>query len=126
MSYPFPIGVVLVAEFPEASPSGREQAGERPAVVVGAPDLIGSPVYPGLILVPFTTRLGKLSGHPPQLYPQYLPGVAGLTRPSAALTDQVRYVDLARLRSALGRMTEAEFEPIRAALRVMLSMSEST
>lgn len=122
MSYPVPIGVVLIAEFPEASPNGREQAGERPAVVVGMPDFVGTPVYPGLILVPFTTRLDKLTGYPPQLYPQYQPGVAGLTRPSAALVDQVRYVDQARLRTTLGRMTEAEFDPIRTALQTMLSM----
>lgn len=122
MNYPFPVGVILVAEFPEASPNGREQAGERPAVVVGMPDFVGAPVYPGLILVPFTTRLDKLIGYPPQLYPQYQPGVAGLTRPSAALVDQVRYVDQARLRTVLGRMTENEFGAIRTALRTMLSM----
>lgn len=122
MSYPVPIGVVLVAEFPEASPSGREQAGERPAVVVGVPDFVGPPVYPGLILVPFTTRLDKLRGYAPGLYPQYPVGVAGLTRPSAALIDQVRYVDRARLKSFLGRMTETEFEPIRTALQRMLSL----
>jgi mRNA interferase MazF len=123
LSYPVPVGVVLVAEFPEASPSGREQAGERPAVVVGMPDFVGTPVYPGLILVPFTTRLDKLAGRPQQLYPQYLPGVAGLTRPSAALVDQVRYVDQARLRTVLGRMTEAEFDPIRMALQTIFSLS---
>jgi len=122
LSYPVPVGVVLVVEFPEASPSGREQAGERPAVVVGMPDFVGTPVYPGLILVPFTTRLDKLSGYTPELYPLYPVGVAGLTRPSAALTDQVRYVDHARLRNALGRMTEDEFEPIRKALQKMLPL----
>lgn len=115
--------MILVAEFPEASPSGREQAGERPAVVVGMPDFVGAPVYPGLILVPFTTRLDKLAGRPKQLYPQYLPGVAGLTRPSAALVEQVRYVDQARLRAVLGRMTEAEFNPIRTAIQTIFSLS---
>ena len=122
MSYPVPVGVVIVAVFPEASPSGREQIGERPAVVVGMPDFVGPPIYPGLILVPFTTRLDKLSGHPPQLYPGYPAGVAGLTRPSAALVDQLRYVDAARLRGVLGRMTAAEYEPIRNALRIMLPL----
>lgn len=92
-------------------------------MVVRVPDFIGPPVYPGLILVPFTTRLDKLRGAALALYPQYPVGVAGLTRPSAALTDQVRYVDFARLRNALGRMTEDEFEPIRAALQTMLALS---
>jgi len=86
------------------------------------PDFVGPPVYPGLILVPFTTRLDRLRGHTPGLYPQYPVGIAGLARPSAALIDQVRYVDQARLRNVLGRMTEDEFEPIRTALHRMLSL----
>ena len=122
MSYPVPVGVVLIAQFPEASSSGREQIGEHPAVVVGVPEFVGPPVYPGLILVPFTTRLDRLGNAAPALYPRYPVGVAGLTRPSAALIDQVRYVDRARLRNALGRLTEAEFEPIRAALQAMLAL----
>lgn len=117
MSYPRPIGGVLIVEFPEASSSGREQTGLRPAVVVGNPFFVASPVYPGLILVPFTTRLGKLQGHSPDLYPQYSVGAGGLTKPSAALLDQARYVDESRFGNPLGRLTEQEYEPIRLGLQ---------
>ncbi|MFC6662419.1 type II toxin-antitoxin system PemK/MazF family toxin [Deinococcus multiflagellatus] len=53
------------------------------------------------------------------LYPLYQRGCGGLTRDSVALTDQLRYVDQARITGRLGRLTEAEFEPVRQALRGM-------
>ena len=69
--------------------------------------------------MPLTTRLDNLRGAPPTLPPM---GVARLTRPSTALTDQARYVDRARLRDALGRPTWAKFEPIRATLQRVLAL----
>ena len=39
-------GVVFVADFPEHDPSGHEQEGPRPAILVGLPTNAGRPRFP--------------------------------------------------------------------------------
>lgn len=120
MPYPSPLGFILQIDFPMAQPTGREQTHLRPAVVVGAPDFLQSPAYPGLVVVPFTSRLERLASYARGMYPHYARGMGGLTRDSAALVDQVRFVDAVRIQGNLGRLTEQEYEPIRLALAAIL------
>jgi len=119
LTYPAPLGVVLEVNFAAHQPSGTEQSGFRPALIVAVPDFVAAPRFPGLLVVPFTSRIQHFTGRRAALYPLYQRGCGGLTRDSVALTDQLRYVDQARITGRLGRLTEAEFEPVRQALRGM-------
>ena len=56
-------GAVFVGDFHEHDPSGQEQAGLRPAVLVGLPTNAGRPGFPGLLLAPITT-VRALTRHP--------------------------------------------------------------
>lgn len=113
----------MVAKFPQASPTGQEQTGERPAVVVGVPDFIEQPRFPGLILVPFTSKIQHYTNRSRVLYPLYLAGTGGLTKDSIALLDQVRFLDASRLTGYLGHLTDTEYEPVKAGLHKMFGCS---
>lgn len=113
-------GDVVVAALPEQVPSGHEQVGLRPAVVVGLPARPAR--YPVLVLVPLTTRRGPWAESNPQLYPVLAAGSAGLPRASTALCDQVRACDEGRLRVRLGRLDEEAFGSIRQGLRILLNL----
>ncbi|SEJ70331.1 mRNA interferase MazF [Deinococcus reticulitermitis] len=116
------IGDVLKIQFPAARPPGHEQVGTRPAVVVGIPDRLGSPRFPGLIVVPLTTSAGDYVADAPALYPMFPAGTGGLTADSVALTDQVRAVSVSRILSRLGTLTPGEYAPVQEALRGMLEL----
>ena len=109
----------MTARFPESKPAGREQAGDRPAIVVGVPDFIEAPRYPGLILVPLTSQVQHYLGRSSVLYPRFPTRVGGLTRDSVALTDQVRFLDHRRLTGYLGHLTREEYAPVQRALALM-------
>jgi mRNA interferase MazF len=49
------IGDVIAAKFPSQNPSGREQEGYRPAIVVGLPSRLGRLRFPLVFVVPMTT-----------------------------------------------------------------------
>ena len=72
--------------------------------------------YPMLLVVPMTT---SYSGNPP-LYVSLPPGTAGLKQGSTALLDQLLSVDSSRVVGYIGTLTEAEYQPVREALRRML------
>jgi mRNA interferase MazF len=116
------VGDVLKVQFPAARPPGHEQVGNRPAVVVGIPDRLGVPRFPGLVVVPFTTNEGDYAADSPALYPVFQAGTGGLTADSVALTDQVRAVSVSRIFSRLGTLTPEQYAPVRAALRGMLEL----
>lgn len=82
------IGDVVSALFPLHRPGGREQEGYRPAVVVGLPELAGMPRE----------------------------GTANLRSPSVCLLDQVRALDVGRVRSYRGTLNAEEYSPIRKGL----------
>ena len=114
------LGDVLKVQFPVQRPPGHEQVGTRPAVVVGIPELVGRPRFPGLIVVPFTSQLGGYSAASPALYPVLLAGQGGLTVDSVALTDHVRAVGVSRILERLGTLAPGAYAPIQAALSGML------
>jgi mRNA interferase MazF len=95
-------------------PKGHEQEGVRPAVVVGVPQ--GPVLYPVVIVVPLTTRSGPWAKQNPNLYQPLPPGAGGIPRASIVLIDQVRAVDVRRVKAYLGTLEEKTFEPIRSSL----------
>lgn len=86
-------------------------------MIVAVPDFVDPPRFPGLVVVPFTSRIEQYRGLSEDLYPMYPSGSGGLTADSIALVDQVRYVDRARITGRLDRLTEVEFDPIRRVLK---------
>lgn len=115
------IGDVVSALFPLHRPGGREQEGYRPAVVVGSPELAGTPRFGVLIVVPMTTDRGQAwVERSPELYPRYPEGAANLKSPSVCLLDQVRALDAGRVRSYHGTFSAEEYRPIRKGLAKIL------
>jgi len=107
-------GDILLIALPSHNPKGHEQEGSRPAIVVGIPK--GAIRYPVVIVVPLTTQSGSWAIKNPNLY-HYIPqGTAGIPRDSIALIDQLRAVDIQRVRAYLGSLEEELFNPIRNSL----------
>lgn len=92
---------------------GREQAGRRPAVVVGsafACELPNDLVF----VVPCTTKNRELPFHPP---------LTSLGQPSFAMCDQLKSISRQRLlRQHAGRLQESEIEAIQFVLRRMIEV----
>ncbi|MBC7336608.1 MAG: type II toxin-antitoxin system PemK/MazF family toxin [Clostridia bacterium] len=103
---------------PSHDPRGHEQEGVRPAVVVSVPQ--GYVRYPVVIVVPLTTRSGDWARRDPSLYLPLPAGAGGLPRPSVALVDQVRAVDVKRVRGYLGTLGEMDFKLIKNSLLRLL------
>ena len=53
------ISDVVTAKFPSQNPSGREQEGYRPAIVVGIPSRLGKMRFPLVLVAPMTTDRGQ-------------------------------------------------------------------
>lgn len=115
-------GDVLRVELPTLTPAGHEQMGTRPAVVVGVPADLGPVRYPLLVVVPLTTQQGEWSASNRTLYPTLPAGAGGLTADSAALLDNVRGVDAARVRGFLGSLGAPEVALLQAGLRELLGL----
>lgn len=117
------LGAVFLARFPEHDPSGHEQEGPRPAVLVGLPTSAGRPRYPVLMLAPVTTYKGQdWAAAAPGLYPVLKAGTGGLKAPSVVLIDQTRALDAGRLLRYLGTLPPTEYEPIRQALKLTFNL----
>ena len=110
-------GDILLISLPSHAPRGHEQEGLRPAVVVGLPERAGDPRYPTVLVVPLTTQEGTWSRKAPVLYPRIQAGAAGLPRPSIALLDQLRSIDVRRVSRYLGSLGQEEFQPVHDGLR---------
>lgn len=86
---------------------GHEQRGLRPCVVVSDPAANTDQHFPILAVVPVTGTEGR-----GVLYPRLEPGPSGLTKPSFALTDNLRSIDKRRIQTIWGSVTEAELAAI--------------
>lgn len=116
-------GAIFVADFPEHDPSGHEQEGPRPAVLVGLPTNAGRPRFPVLMLAPVTTFRGQAwVTAAPDLYPVLRAGAGGLWVDSVALVDQTRALDASRVSRYLGTLTPKDYAPIRGAVRLIFSL----
>ncbi|MDP8940342.1 MAG: type II toxin-antitoxin system PemK/MazF family toxin [Actinomycetota bacterium] len=86
-------------------------------MVVGLPELAGTPRFGVLIVAPMTTDRGQeWAKRSPNLYPRYPEGTANLRSPSVCLLDQVRALDVSRVRNYRGTLSVEEYEPIRNGL----------
>ncbi|MGW6282817.1 type II toxin-antitoxin system PemK/MazF family toxin [Kribbella sp. NPDC055071] len=93
---------------------GREQAGRRPAIVVGSPLACSLPN--GLVIVvPMTTRDRGLPFHPSVR----LGNTAGY-----AMTDQIKSISLQRLKKPhREQLAPSDVESVKFALRRMIDIS---
>ena len=115
------IGDVITAKFPSQNPSGREQEGYRPAIVVGLPSRLGRLRFPLVFVVPMTTDRGQeWAAINPHLYIRFADGIAGLKSPSIALLDQVRAIDISRIVAYRGSLTTQEYAPIAKSLQQIM------
>jgi mRNA interferase MazF len=115
------IGDVVTAKFPSQVPSGREQEGYRPAIVVGLPSRLGQQRFPLVFVIPMTTDRGQQwAAISPALYVQFSAGVAGLKSPSIALLDQIRAIDVSRILAYRGSLTSEEYGAIAAAIQQIM------
>lgn len=106
-------GTILFADFGESAPPGHEQAGPRPCVVLGVPSAIQATRFPMLVVAPMTTA--ELPAGP--LYPRLQVEMGGLTREGTVLLDQVRALDVKRIRFKIGALADREYDPILATLK---------
>lgn len=106
-----PWSVVWVDFSPQV---GREQAGRRPAVVVGSP--LGAKIHAaaGLVtVVPCTTRDRKFAWHVPVV----------LDRPSWAMCEQLKAVSVARVAGTVrAELADDEVTAVRTLLRRLLGL----
>lgn len=115
------IGDVVTAKFPSQNPSGREQEGYRPAIVVGIPSRLGKLRFPLVFVVPMTTDRGQeWATNSPDLYVRFSAGVAGLKSPSIALLDQVRAIDISRIVAYRGSLTPQQYIAIAETLQKIM------
>ena len=111
-------GDVILVKFPSHQPRGREQEGQRPAVIVGIPQ--GTVRYPVILVAPLTTQLGDWAIENPTLYPRLESGIGGLSRTSIVLIDQLRTVDVRRVVTYLGTLPEEQLRIITTGLKQIL------
>lgn len=115
------IGDVITAKFPSQNPSGREQEGYRPAIVVGIPSRLGKLRFPLVLVIPMTTDRGQeWADINPNLYVRFSAGVANLKSPSIALLDQVRAIDVSRIVAYRGSLTPQQYEAIAESLQKII------
>jgi mRNA interferase MazF len=114
-------GTIVIVALPAMRPTGREQEGTRPCVVIANPDNVGRTRYPVLYVAPMTTAYGGWANSQPKLYPTLTNGMGGINADSVVLLDQVRTVDVSRVRGSTGVLSDSELEPIRAGLRAVFA-----
>jgi mRNA interferase MazF len=102
----------------DLNPTGSEQRGTRPCVVVSSSTHGACPI-PMVIVVPLTTVDRGLPHHV-----SIAVTPAGLDRPSWARTDDIRALSEQRFvaRRPLGVLAPAEREAVRAQLRLMIDI----
>jgi len=116
------IGWVLRVNLAQRIPTGHEQEGLRPVIVVGLPTLAGQPRYPVIVVVPLTTdREQKWVQSSPTLYPRLPSGAGGLPKDSVVLLDQIQIIDASRVVLKLGELKKREMGPIAKGLKRMLN-----
>jgi mRNA interferase MazF len=106
---------VWLADF--GLPTGSEQGGSRPTVIIGSEDHCRFPIQMALV-VPLTTRDRGLPHHI-----VISSAESGLTRASWARTDDIRAISTTRFTQLvpLGRLSDREVEQVRRWVRRMLA-----
>jgi len=105
-------GDIYLAAFPEHDPSGHDQEGVRPALVLAVPARARFPV---LLAAPMTTdRAQAWAVSSPGIYLRLPKGAGGLPVDSILLLDQTRSLDAGRVRRFLGALDQAAFASVLA------------
>jgi mRNA interferase MazF len=110
------IGEIRWADLPATG--GHEQAGQRPVIVVQDDGPCSS--LPTTVVVPLTTNLAS-SRFPCTIVLQPDAGNR-LPQPSVALVFQAPATDRRRLRSQLGKLSDADIRRLAQALRSLLHL----
>ena len=98
-------------------PTGPEQAGVRPAILLQADTL--TPIVTTVIVLPITTNLKRLSIPSSVFIPA---GEAGLEKDSVALCHQLQARGKVRLLTKLGELSESRFSEILDSLLRSMSL----
>lgn len=108
-------GEIWLTDF--GAPSGPEQAGSRPAIILQSDDLTS--IYTTVVVIPLTTNMKRLSLPTTVLIPQ---GEAGLTKDSVALCHQIQVPGKARMVSHLGELSKDYVEQVEQALLTTIGL----
>jgi len=111
-------GDVILVKFPSHQPRGREQEGQRPAVIVGIPQ--GTVRCPVILVAPLTTQVGDWAVENPTLYPRLEAGIGRLSKTSIVLIDQLKAIDVRRVIAYLGTLPEEQLRIITTGLKQIL------
>jgi mRNA interferase MazF len=95
---------------------GREQAGQRPVLMVSE-DLFNSGPAELVIVVPITSTLRPIPSHV-----RLTPPEGGLKSESAALCEAVRSISKGRLARRLGSVSPERMALVEDALRILLRL----
>jgi mRNA interferase MazF len=99
---------------------GREQAGQRPALVLSIDGFNAGPAEL-LVVVPLTSKTAKSKNIPAHV--RVDPPEGGLKTPSVLLCDQLRAVSKDRLGKApWGTVSDATLAKVETAVRVLLGL----
>ncbi|MBE9063753.1 type II toxin-antitoxin system PemK/MazF family toxin [cf. Phormidesmis sp. LEGE 11477] len=112
-------GDIVLASFPTQVPPMHEQQGIRPAIIVAVPP--GRVRYPLIVVVPLTTQMGTWTAANPSIYPIFQKGTGNLTKTSVALLDQVRSIDVPRVRRLIGRLNVRDYSAIAVGITQLIS-----
>jgi mRNA interferase MazF len=109
----FEPGELYMADPGKPHPTGHEQLGDRPYVIVAVPSRLHRLRYPMVIMAPLTT-----AQLPAQvLYPRLEVGTAGLRAASTVLLDQIIAMDPKRIRRYVGKLEPSAYLPIEEGIR---------
>lgn len=111
MTKPLLGGTVALVDF--GTTVGREQSGVRPAVVVSSPDFTRG-IDRMVIVLPCTKTDRGWTNH------VALAGETGLSRPTFAMTEQVRSIAVERVLRVLGRVDNHTLNELEWWLRVWI------
>ena len=110
--------IVLVQLPPPAGPSGREQFGTRPAIVVQ--DESNFATLSTVLVVPLTSRLS--AARFPGSFTLSPTNTNGLDAESVVLTHQLRAIDRRRIQRVIGRLTDGHMGMLESEMRRLLGL----
>ena len=112
-------GDIVRVELPRpAGPSGREQFGARPAIVVQADATSAN--LPTVLIVPFTSRVS--ASRFPDSFTVSPTDTNGLSVESVVLTHQLRAIDRRRIEAVIGRLADEDMAILESEIRTLLSI----
>jgi mRNA interferase MazF len=121
MSKPLAIGDIITARFPVHTPSGHEQEGIRPALVLGLPDKVATPRFSMVLLAPITTDHNQAWANS-DLYPKLSKEVTGLASDSIVMLEQTRSLDAQRVGKYVSSLPAEVYETIALVLAQMTDL----